>query len=498
MMLQYSTYSVISPEGCASILWRSAEKKEVAAEALGITAGRLKQLGLIDELLEEPLGGAHRDPVATAASLKEAVIRHLDELELLNTEQLLARRAEKLAALRGVLRGRGGVVATRAGSARGLLAAAAAASASPGRPAVRGLQRRRGFHGAAGPARRTAPGEVASACRAHRPRSARTVRSWVRACRAVCRTLRVPFASYRLDLPNARGKSLEAVARSGRYAALAAALRPGEVLLTAHHLEDQLETVLLQLLRGAGLPGLAAMPAVAVFSRGVLVRPLLAQPRAQLRAWVQSRGLPCLEDPTNAEDTFDRNYLRHQVLPPIVSRWSGAAHTVARSARHVAEAQYLLETLARDDVARAADGAQLSVVALRALPLERRRNALRFWIGQSGHPVPDARRLEEIAVTLLAARVGANPEVRWGQVRVQRHSGRLGLDRVRPGAAAWEVTWDLRRKRRLDLPGGAGRLELVRSVHGHLDGTALPAQLTVRTRRGGERLRPRSADPPAP
>jgi acetyl-CoA carboxylase carboxyl transferase subunit alpha len=97
MMLQYSTYSVISPEGCASILWRSADKKEAAAEALGITAGRLKQLGLVDELLEEPLGGAHRDPVATAASLKEAVIRHLDELERLSKDELVARRGDKLA-----------------------------------------------------------------------------------------------------------------------------------------------------------------------------------------------------------------------------------------------------------------------------------------------------------------------------------------------------------------------------------------------------------------
>src|ERR1700742_3281982 len=97
LMLQYSTYSVISPEGCASILWKSQDKKEAAAEALGITAGRLKQLGLIDELLEEPLGGAHRDPVATAASLKEAVIRHLDELEQYSTEELIARRTEKIA-----------------------------------------------------------------------------------------------------------------------------------------------------------------------------------------------------------------------------------------------------------------------------------------------------------------------------------------------------------------------------------------------------------------
>jgi tRNA(Ile)-lysidine synthase len=320
-------------------------------------------------------------------------------------------------------------------------------------------------------------------------------RSWARVCRAGCRALGVPLTSRRLDLPRARGQSLEAVARTGRYAALAAALRPGEVLLTAHHLEDQLETVLLQLLRGAGLPGLAAMPAVMPLGSGVLVRPLLTVPRAQLRDWVQARGLQCVEDPANADHKFDRSYLRLQVLPRIVSRWSGAARTVARSARHIAEAQRLLDELARTDVARAADGDQLSVAALRALPLERRRNALRFWIGQSGLPVPDARRLEEIAVPLLAARIGANPEVRWGRVRVQRHSGRLNLDRIRPKGTDWEVTWNLRRDGPLDLPAGAGRLQLVRSAHGHLDAAALPAQVTVRTRRGGERLRPRVGGP---
>jgi tRNA(Ile)-lysidine synthase len=320
-------------------------------------------------------------------------------------------------------------------------------------------------------------------------------RSWQRVCRAGCRALGVPFATRRLDLPRSRGQSLEAVARTGRYAALADSLRSGEVLLTAHHLEDQLETVLLQLLRGAGLPGLAAMPAVMPLGSGVLVRPLLTVPRAQLRAWVQARGLRCVEDPANVDPRFDRSYLRHEVLPPILSRWSGAARTVARSARHIAEAQQLLQELARADVARAADGAELAVVALRALPLERRRNALRFWIGQFGVAVPDARRLEEIAVPLLAARVGANPEVRWGTVRVQRHSGRLHLDRVRPEATAWEVTWDLRRKGQLDLPAGAGRLELVPSAHGHIDAAALPAQVTVRTRRGGERLRPRVGGP---
>ncbi len=320
-------------------------------------------------------------------------------------------------------------------------------------------------------------------------------RAWARAAQATCRALGVPLAIRRLRLSRSRGESLEAVARAGRYAALAAALGPGEVLLTAHHLEDQLETVLLQLLRGAGLPGLAAMPGVKALGAGVLVRPLLGVARAQLRDWVHARGLRCLEDPANTDASFDRNYLRHQVLPRLVSRWPGAAGAVARSARHVAAAQQLLDGLARADVDRAADGAALSVAQLRTLPLARRRNALRYWITTAGNPAPDARRLEEIAVTLLAARVGANPQVSWGAVRVQRHAGRLSLLALRPAAAAFEITWNPHRKSRLALPAGCGVLELVRAARGPIDAAALPAQVTVRTRRGGERLRPRVGGP---
>jgi tRNA(Ile)-lysidine synthase len=319
-------------------------------------------------------------------------------------------------------------------------------------------------------------------------------RAWSRVCRATCRALGVPFTCRRLRLTPGRGQSLEALAREARYAALAAALRPAEVLLTAHHLEDQLETVLLQLLRGAGLPGLAAMPGMMPFGAGVLVRPLLGVQREALRAWVRARGLPGVEDPANTDERFDRNFLRRRVLPAIVGRWPGAARTVTRSARHIAEAQGLLDELARADVARAADGAALSVASLRALPPARRRNALRYWIGQYG-TVPDARRLEEIAGALLAARADANPVVCWGALQVQRHAGRLLLTGVRPAPPAYEVTWRPGRSPRLTLPAGAGRLELVHSVHGRIDGSALPAQVTVRSRRGGERLRPRLGGP---
>ena len=320
-------------------------------------------------------------------------------------------------------------------------------------------------------------------------------RSWARACRAHCRLLQVPLVARRVTVVRAKGQSLEALARAARYGALAAALRPGEVLLTAHHLEDQLETVLLQLLRGAGLPGLAAMPTVAPLGAGVLVRPLLGVSRAALQAVVQARGLRPIEDPSNADETLDRNYLRRQVLPALAQRWPGAARTVARSARHIAAAQNLLDTLARADLARAADGPALSVATLRGLPLERRRNVLRFWISQSGRAAPDAPRLEEIAVTLLAARVGANPVVRWGVTTVQRHAGLLTLDTVRTADAGYELPWNPHRTPRLTLPRGCGRLELRRTAHGLIDATTLPMQLSVRTRRGGERLRPRSGGP---
>ncbi len=147
------------------------------------------------------------------------------------------------------------------------------------------------------------------------------------------------------------------------------------------------------------MPGLAAMAATAPLGAGFLVRPLLGISRQQLRGAAPLADSLAIEDPSNADDGLDRNYLRHQVLPAVMVRWPGAARTVARSARHVAAAQGLLDELARTDVARAADGAALSVAALRALPLERRRNALRYWLREAGCAAPDAARLEEIAVT---------------------------------------------------------------------------------------------------
>jgi len=326
-------------------------------------------------------------------------------------------------------------------------------------------------------------------------------RRWSAHCRRLARSLAVPLEVLSARIARAPGESVEAAARTARYRLLARSLEEGEALLTAHHEDDQLETVLLQLLRGGGLVGIAAMPARAPFARGLLMRPLLGWSREELLAFLRAEGLKWIEDPMNSELRLDRNYLRARVLPAIRERWPAAAATVSRTARHAAQAQRLLDELGRADVARAAFGAMLSAKVLRALPPERRRNALRYWITAAGHRPPPASRLEEIAGPMLAARVDAQPQVSWPGAVVLRQADLLSLSAA-PGAGDHpasspsgappppEISWSWGRRRSCVLPACGGRLTLQADERGPLDLEALPATLTVRARRGGERLRP--------
>src|SRR5487761_47933 len=180
---------------------------------------------------------------------------------------------------------------------------------------------------------------------------------WSAHCRKLAHRLGVPLRVHSVTVVRERGVSVEEAARNARYRCFAEQLRSGEALLTAHTQDDQLETVLLQLFRGSGLPGLAAMPVIAPLGPGRLVRPLLACSRAELEAWVRARELAWVEDDTNLDERFDRNYLRRRVLPAVRERWPGVRAAVARTARHAAEAQGLLAVLARADLERARDGA---------------------------------------------------------------------------------------------------------------------------------------------
>jgi tRNA(Ile)-lysidine synthase len=345
-------------------------------------------------------------------------------------------------------------------------------------------------------------------------------KQWAAHCRALARRLGVPLKVLTTKVERSRGASLEAAAREARYHLLSNELHPGEVLLTAHHTDDQLETVLLQLLRGSGLPGISAMPALAPFANGLLARPLLSRSRAELEAWVREQGLTWIEDDSNVDESLDRNYLRRRVLPLIRDRWPGAATAVSRSARHVAEAQAILDTLARSDVGRASYGESLSIKSLRALPPARRRNALRFWITRAGYRAPDSRRLEEIAGPLLDARPDANPFVEWGGgaraprggARAQRHGDLLSLHPVAPPTTpppseqassrdttqpppATDLVWRWSDSTVCELPDNLGKLELEPDTRGPVNLDALPDLLTIRWRRGGERLTPRPGGP---
>jgi len=326
---------------------------------------------------------------------------------------------------------------------------------------------------------------------------------WSAHCRKLARRLGIPLRVLAVQVVRERGASLEEAARVARYRCFVEQLRGGEALLTAHTQDDQLETVLLQLFRGSGLPGLAAMPAVATLGSGTLARPLLGCSRLQLEAWVRARELTWVEDDTNLDERFDRNYLRRSVLPAVRQRWPGAAAAVARSARHAAEAQRLLATLARADLERASDGAALSVKALRSLAPDRRRNVLRLWITSAGRTPPDARRLEEIAGPLIDARADAHPHVEWEtaiarRVAVMRHADLLSLAErelvLNSGAPAAELVWEWQQSCRCPLPDG-GALELTPDRHGAIDLDALPPRLAVTWRRGGERLRVRRGGP---
>ncbi len=257
-------------------------------------------------------------------------------------------------------------------------------------------------------------------------------KSWSAHCRKLARRLGVPLRVLSVQVVRARGASLEEAARVARYHCFAEQLRGGEALLTAHTQDDQLETVLLQLFAAAACRGLPPCRRLRRSARERWhVRCSVAR-ACSSRPGCARASSPGSRMRRNPDERFDRNYLRRTCAAAVRQRWPGAAAAVARSARHAAEAQRLLATLARADLERASDGASLSVKALRVLGPDRRRNVLRQWITSTGRTPPDARRLEEIAGPLLAARADAHPHVEWEtaiarRVSVTRHADLLSL-----------------------------------------------------------------------
>lgn len=316
---------------------------------------------------------------------------------------------------------------------------------------------------------------------------------WAKTCALQARRWRVPFRVLRADIRKKKGESPEAAARDARYALLERELETDEILVTAQHQDDQAETLLLQLFRGAGVAGLAAMPPIATFGRGRIARPLLGESRAALAAYAAKHALTWIDDPTNDQTRFARNYLRHEVLPKIRERWPGVDAALARSAAHVAEAHTQLAHHTRADLNRLADAGGLEAAGLRSLPKARRRAAVRAWLARAGVDAPSTVKLNEIVDRLLDARSDAQPEQGIPGAIVRRRAGRLEVEvksqqATTHGDETVNKSWDWGSDRECVVTGGT--LALVADAAGPIDLDRLPPRLELRARRGGETLRP--------
>jgi len=306
--------------------------------------------------------------------------------------------------------------------------------------------------------------------------------AWAEHCRRFCATLGLPCEVLRVQLDSSRGEGLEAAARRARYDALATQLRDGEWLLLAHHRDDQAETVLLKLLRGAGPEGLGGMRELRPFGRGRLWRPLLALPRQRLRDYVATHRLDCIDDPSNSDTRMARNQLRREILPRLTRHWPQAVDSIVHSAalsRAAADA-LRVQWLAAFDVLHDPANCSLHADGWLVLNPALREPLLDHWLHERGLPAPTTAQRRQIEFQ-CGARAGRMPCVRWAGAELHIWKGRLwALPPEREIDPAWSAPWQ---GQPLALPDG-GALTLADSD------ACLATPLQVRLRRGGERIKP--------
>jgi tRNA(Ile)-lysidine synthase len=249
---------------------------------------------------------------------------------------------------------------------------------------------------------------------------------WEKHCRKICRNLNIALKIIRVNIIKKSGESLEAKARDTRYDAFKKLLKQNDILITAHHQDDQAETFLYQLLRGAGLRGVSAMPQVSVLDKGFLLRPLLNFSRNDLKKYAIYHKLNWIEDPSNQNTSFDRNYLRQSVFPLLKKRWPGTDKTFSRFAKHCAEQEKLLTILAEKDY-QDCHGEYLNSIFIPKLILlnkTRQKNILRYFIEKLNFNLPSEKTLIEI-LKICTAKKDKNPIVSWTDTEFRRYQNHL-------------------------------------------------------------------------
>jgi tRNA(Ile)-lysidine synthase len=310
---------------------------------------------------------------------------------------------------------------------------------------------------------------------------------WAQHCLKFCERLGVACAVLKVSVDRDHDEGLEAAARRARYDALAQSLDAGETLLTAHHRDDQAETLLLHLVRGAGVAGLAAMSGHTAFADGMLARPLLDTSRASLEAYARAQALEWIEDPSNTDESLRRNFLRHTVLPQLRARWPAVEEALARCAQHADEARGLLDEIGLADLAPADTADGLDITVLRSLSPARLHNALRCWFRRDHWPAPDTQQLAALTALLQGEPATRHGILRIGPVEVHRYRDRL-MQLPVLAAIPDDLHLDWRLTTRLALPAG-GELAALPAEGEGIAARWAGAPMTVRFREGGERCR---------
>ena len=311
---------------------------------------------------------------------------------------------------------------------------------------------------------------------------------WNRHCESVASDLGIAYRCLSVTVQLESGKGPEASAREARYTALHGELRAGDWLLSAHHREDQAETLLLNLVRGSGPAGIAGIGSLRRFGPGWLARPLLDVERTALRDYADSAGLDWVEDPSNQDRRFDRNFLRHEVVPRLRSRWPDIAARLNRSARHSGEAAELLAELAEIDLdTMGGRPERLPIDRLTLLSRARQRNLIRFALRRLGLATPTALQLRRVLGELIPAREDAQPLVSWPGGSVRRYRNGLYLLPEKLDAAPESTCLA---DSELELGSGLGVLRFVPGADRGLSEGLYSRGLRLAFRQGGEEIQP--------
>lgn len=311
---------------------------------------------------------------------------------------------------------------------------------------------------------------------------------WLKHCRQVCERLQIDFESRRVEL--GAGAS-EDEARTARYRCFTEQIKESECLLLAQHLDDQLETLLLRLCRGAGPDGLAGMPVSRKLGAGILLRPFLGVPRSALAEYAQQQQLQWVEDDSNVQTHYDRNYCRHSVLPLIESRWPGYRDSWHKSQSLLQDSADLQRDLAVLDLERVRGGRSgiVAIEPLRSLSQPRQRNTLRHWLqDELGVPGVGWQLLHQLCNEVLTADPESSAAVDLQVLQLQVFQGQLFALRQLPPPDTSPTHWNAVHQARLSLPGN-GMLTARSSANGKGLGRVHADNLEIRYRQGGESLR---------